>query len=1272
MGGNFTIANITLSTYNLSGTLSDSLVNISSLSTLTLDFNRIGGTFPAAWCSMQSISSLSLRDNFLGGYLPSCVQYNMTTLTLLSLHNNLFHGPLQPFGRLTNLTYLSYSNNYFSGTIPPTLSLLTSLIQLYLQSNHLVGALDPVTYLSNVIDLSLSENMLSMSLPDSLGQMKSIRYLYVQENFLRGNIPSSIGNLSKLIYLTFYKNEMTGQIPSSIGGCHDMMFFSVDHNHLSGPLPHSIANWTELQQIVLYDNLFSGTLLSEFSQMQLLNLILVQQNMFTGDPGYAFNTTVQKSMQIIDIASNPFTGSICENMFGEALVSFSAYDVCFSGGFPVEMCNSKRIKTLVIDGITAGCSQPIWPGIPGSPRFTASVEGGLPECIWTDIQNLTTLHAAGNGLSGTIPTLDSYANLTDLDLSFNSFTGTLPRMLQNWTRLINFDVENNKFVGSITYMGDLRFGYDDHVGDTDSISINLNTNRLSGIIPLEFQYAENMHIVEGNLFTCSITHQPPDHDPNSSGYVCGSNLVDISLYIFAASVLILLLFITLVLYYFRRFFHREYSICSVQWFYSSYNALLDHQKLYDNWRNLEKKCDMDWQAKLGASVLCIMVWSSKLWHSEQSAIFITKYPHLRQFLVSLRTLRSLTVSVSIFMVVVGVPLFYLLKLQYRTYYNQFRWEVSGAFMSGYQPAFAVIVFWMIIITFCLMTIAYYIPVAKKEIIVDFSAKTNDSPPVIDRSSASAVSVVSRAVQGFLGKFPVLCRQLSRKSTWASAGMLMGNMIVVLGIKSAVIYMLVSHDSSFIEKILLELTLGVVDIIWSAVLVPFLINNLPSLSSTGRMMLKVFVLLINSLLTSCLAIIVTDPSCFEGLFVMESSTTENFTYTYCDYYTSDGNCVYYVSYHSTREYTPEFFYNYNCYSAVVTEYIPIYFMSYCMLILFIPLGSWLAVKSSKKRWYIFLFYPEIFWSKNSSPDIFAVDQSRNKVSTMIKDSEQKNDVASPLQALSSQDDQHTTATLSTSSLENQGASEKSFNTLNSMNNDSLQSRLTEKRSRLLFPGFILASGVHHLLIVLTFGIMFPPLALAIAVLAICSTYTWEVLIGRWLLMQDSSEDNALSRLDDVCAYVCCGPRKCLWILAYGSAIFVGMTAMDIAGDKMGWKKAIWTPFSTLFFATVLLLYISTQKGYGAYLFTDMPQAEPTAVKVLEEVTGENPVDYSDYRNREFSRMRFTSLASVVAGMNSSINNMRPNVRAASSIGDVEGGVSLGSIVFHNKSTCEALS
>lgn len=1260
--GNATIANITLAEYNLSGTLSDSLVNISSLHTLALDFNSIGGTFPSAWCKMQSISSLSLRDNLIGGYVPSCVHQNMTTLTLLSLHNNLFHGELPPFGSLTNLTYLSYSNNYFSGTIPPSIGLVSNLIQLYLQTNHFVGSLDPVTNLSRVIDVSLSKNLLSMPVPESIGEMTSVAYLYIQENLLPGPIPATIGNLSNLIYLTFYKNQMSGRIPASIGGCQDMMFFSVDHNSFYGTLPQSIANWTMLQQIVLYDNLFSGTLLTEFSQMQWLNLMLVQENKFTGDPSYAFNKTVQKKMEIIDIASNRFTGSISENMFGPSLMSFSAYDVCFSGGFPDTMCNSQKMKTLVVDGITAGCSAPIWPTIPGSPRYTASVAGGLPECIWTDIQNLTTLHAAGNGLRGTIPTLDSYANLTDLDLSFNSFTGTIPKMLQNWTKLINFDVENNKFVGPISYMGGLRFGYDDQVGDEDSVSINLNTNRLSGIIPLEFQYAENMHIVEGNLFTCSVVHQPPDHDPNSSGYVCGSNLVDISLYIFAVSVLVILLFVALVFYYFRQACQSQYSMLNAAWYYTSYDTLLDHPKLLRLWKSYEEKSAKDWQMKIGAMVLGIMVWSSKLWESERSVVFVTKYPHLRQFLISFRTLRTLTVSVSVIMVTLGVPLFYILKVQYRTYYEQFRWEASGAFMSGYEPALALLLFWIGVITFCLTNIAYYIPVARKEIIIDFSAKTIDSTIGNDRFSSTTVSVVSKAVQGLLGKIPVLCRKLSRKSTWASVGMLMGNMIVILGIKSAVIYMLVSHDSSFNEKILLELTLGVVDVIWSAVLVPFLINNLPSISSTGRMKLKVFVLLINSILTSCLAIIVTDPSCFEGLFVKEGSTTENFTYTYCDYYTSDGTCVYYVSYHSTREYTPEFFYNYNCYSAVVTEYVPIYFMSYCILTLFIPLGSWLAVKSSKRRWYIFLFYPEIYWRKDASPDIFVASNDHMHES---KYDEQKSSVASPLQASSMQNDKSSIGTLSTSSLENHGASEKSFNS--SVNdNSSLNSRLTEKRSRLLFPGFILASAVHHLLIVLTFGIMFPPLALAVAVLAICTTYTWEVLMGRWLLMQDSSEDNALSRLDEVCAYVCCGPRKCLWVLAYGSAIFIGLTAMDIAGDKVGWKRAIWAPFSALFFATALLVYISTQKGYGAYLFTDMSHAEPTAVKVLEEVTGENPVDYSDYRNREFSRIRFTSLASVVSGMNNGLNGIlsNTNARAASrSKDDVEGGVSLGSIVLN---------
>lgn len=73
------------------------------------------------------------------------------------------------------------------------------------------------------------------------------------------------------------------------------------------------------------------------------------------------------------------------------------------------------------------------------------------------------LNNLGNGLTGTIPKLESYGNLSDVDLSFNSMSGSIPPALQSLQSLTYFNIKSNKFVGLITEFGELPFSYTESI-----------------------------------------------------------------------------------------------------------------------------------------------------------------------------------------------------------------------------------------------------------------------------------------------------------------------------------------------------------------------------------------------------------------------------------------------------------------------------------------------------------------------------------------------------------------------------------------------------------------------------------------------------------------------------------------------------------------------------------------------------------------------------------------------------------------------------------------
>ena len=68
----------------------------------------------------------------------------------------------------------------------------------------------------------------------------------------------------------------------------------------------------------------------------------------------------------------------------------------------------------------------------------------------------------------------------------------------------------------------------------DSI-LSLERNRLSGNIPPSFHKATNISILDGNMFQCGSKASLPQQDPDVESYICGSDIANISLFTFSAT-----------------------------------------------------------------------------------------------------------------------------------------------------------------------------------------------------------------------------------------------------------------------------------------------------------------------------------------------------------------------------------------------------------------------------------------------------------------------------------------------------------------------------------------------------------------------------------------------------------------------------------------------------------------------------------------------------------------------------------------------------------------
>jgi hypothetical protein len=548
------INTISLGLYNLSGTVPPSVSNFTYLVDLTLSQNSIT-QIPQSLCAIPTLQYIGLGQNKFKGPLLNCLFKDLPSLVYLNLMQNKFTGKIPSFAPLANLTYLILYENQLAGEIPLSIQDLPNLKRLYLGYNLLSGSINMLTTLTGLERIALNNNGFTGTLSPQFSQLSQLSYVYLFSNQFFGSLPP-LNSSVNMRYITLVENSFSGSISLSYEIFHHISTFFIGDNYLTSSIPNDIfLHWNRSQQFQLSGNWLTGNLPPSWSRLYDLQLLLLQENLFSGNPSAAFNASTQLSLQTVDISNNYFSGSIIDTIWSPSLHTFNSFLTCFDGTIPPQICQAINIQTLDFDGISSNCASLLWgPSFPNAPTVSKQITGGIPNCVWKDFTQLISLTMSGVGLTGSIPALSSYGNLSYLDLSFNSMTGTIPIQLQQWTPLYYFNLQSNRLSGNIDYIGALNYSYTTASTDTENsldygssgADVTLSINRLSGNIPTQLYSAYNIDILEGNLFACSPDNPPPINDPATSYYVCGSNLLDISLFLFIpAGVIIVVLYVGL-------------------------------------------------------------------------------------------------------------------------------------------------------------------------------------------------------------------------------------------------------------------------------------------------------------------------------------------------------------------------------------------------------------------------------------------------------------------------------------------------------------------------------------------------------------------------------------------------------------------------------------------------------------------------------------------------------------------------------------------------------
>ncbi|KAL1559199.1 tyrosine-sulfated glycopeptide receptor 1-like [Salvia divinorum] len=456
------VTTLWLPSRGLVGTMSPSVINLTTLSILNLSHNTLSGPLPDGFFTILHQIDLSL--NRLSGALTASHNLPNTT-TILNLSCNSFHGtiPSSFLDKASKLQAFDVSNNSFSGSLPSFVcSSSPSIQRLDFSDNQFSEQIPPGFGLcSKLQNLRAGFNNFSGQIPNDIYSLSTLQELYLPRNKLSGPINPSIVSLINLKILNLCSNELTGAIPQDIGRLSSLEHLHLHINRLNGTLPTSITSCTSLITLNLRVNSLEGELSSyDFSRLVQLKSVDLGNNLFRGSlPESLFSC---RKLTAIRLAANSLTGQILPSIVSLPSLSF------------LSLSNNSLTNITAAFGILRDCKN--LTTLTLSKNFYGETLPSDGDESLVGLDNLRVLALGACGFSGSFPLwLSKLPKLEVIDLSFNFLTGTIPGWVGSFQELFYLDVSNNQLSGNfpieLTTMQRLAFQQSSHQIDSSYLEL---------------------------------------------------------------------------------------------------------------------------------------------------------------------------------------------------------------------------------------------------------------------------------------------------------------------------------------------------------------------------------------------------------------------------------------------------------------------------------------------------------------------------------------------------------------------------------------------------------------------------------------------------------------------------------------------------------------------------------------------------------------------------------------------------------------------------------
>lgn len=868
---------------SLSGTIPSNIGRLAQLQQLDFSFTFLTGAMPTSLGKLSNLTNLFLQGSFLTESIPASLGY-LSQLVDFTIDTNFLTGTIpSSLGQLSLLVYLFLDTNSLTGSIPASLAGLLLLQELYLEDNFLTGTVPSfLGQLTRLQYMYLNDNSLTGMIPTSLGQLLLLQYLGLQSNFMSREIPTFFGQLQQLTYLNMCNNSLTGTISPSVGTMNLLQNLYLNSNFLSGSIPSHLSNLDSINVFDVASNVLTGTLPASFSNLMNCVQLYVNGNELTGQlQDLFYPTNMLHALELLDISDNGFTGFFPGIVFSlPRLHTLVTSSNCFTGSLSGSDIPTKSdLQLISMDGLSSGRSCRKLSVVPlalllfshPNPGYVPNklMHGAVPATLWS-LPKLSSISLSGNGFTGPLDMGNfdiSTTNITIVSLAYNRITGSIPTVMQTYGRFQYLDLSYNRFSGTL----DPGFTFEVSASSTVNISVNL----LSGSLPTKstnlLEASPNLvsTVLIGNLFEFQISDVEPSVQSTATLYN-GSFELNVAMAVSSITVALWFGVIMCVVLMQRKNTPAE----SVEEFN---DAIAKWWRAYD---------------------LCNLVQTTQCWAS--FSVTLLNY--------------AIIVTVTIFLgftllLVKLVPSF---RGLYSVYEVQYGWAWSVVYLTGVAPAALILCF------VTLISIFYY---------------TSYYP--LEQEKKSLHNLSNR--RGNLDQF---WQEYQKNGIYVT-------MIVMVFVVNGIV--LVVANSLYISALgspfltLIQASLAIFKFTWSKSIIWALrrvaAQNQNKVYAGYFRTTRLAVLMFNFIVAHCFVTAIIDSACFRELFNQQDSFSSSGYSLSCAasyFFYVNGTFVKSCSGSSSSTglqsgltaeelavpFVPPFIYNYQCGSALITNYVPV--------------------------------------------------------------------------------------------------------------------------------------------------------------------------------------------------------------------------------------------------------------------------------------------------------------------------------------------------------------